>query len=134
MKALNATGQQNINFDTLFQVFLLNSVQHVDFHFRFFQSRSVVTLSVIQKPCKEGMVERMCAARPPLEYLRLISILYVRMFLNSTHSHFIIVCRFKLKGSEKNPITIISAILLFKHNYKYYRGQLQWYSRMKFIT
>lgn len=60
MKALNATGQQNINFDTLFQVFLLNSVQHVDFHFRFFQNRSVVTLSVIQKLCKEGMVERMC--------------------------------------------------------------------------
>lgn len=41
MKALNATGQQNINFDTLFQVFILNSVMwHVDFHLKLFQSRS----------------------------------------------------------------------------------------------
>lgn len=61
MKALNATGQQNINLDTLFQVFILNSIQHVDFHFNCISALEEFSLlSEVQKPCKEGMVKRIC--------------------------------------------------------------------------
>lgn len=39
IKALNATGQQNINFDTLFKVFVLNSaLWHIDFMFGLFEA------------------------------------------------------------------------------------------------
>lgn len=41
IKALNATGQQNINFDTLFKVFLLNSaLWPSDFMFCLFEAEA----------------------------------------------------------------------------------------------